>query len=381
MNRIKLLVVAALATPLAAQIIPVSGGGLALATAVAAAPNGAVLVVAAGTYDPVFAVNRHLTLVAPQRATIRSTGNGASLMWVTGLSAAQPFTMAGFDFVQGTTNFGHVSGRIQCRNAHIEDCTSDSVSVTAGMLRIARCTITAPDGGAVEATQGATVVIVDSTLWSGVCCANNPWVPQHAASTIYIDDSSLRAERIQVQASTTGFQSGHAVELRHTGTVPRSVTIADSVLLPGAPAPVPGLSIACNGSMPLTVRNTQAPGGTNCTVGNSPLTTLRWLNANWTPGGTSALRIDMAPSTLALGVISLSAVPFVSPLVAEISFVGATPDWDVHTVGISNPLGEFLWSVTLPASPSLLYASAWLHGVSIPGFPLNVSAPLAGLIR
>ncbi len=152
------------------------------------------------------------------------------------------------------------------------------------------------------------------------------------------------------------------------------------MLTPGWPT-VTGASIECTPATTLTVSGSQTPGGITCAQATTPLATLRWLTRQWTPGGTSALRSQHLPATLAIAVVSFSAVPFTSPLFAEQSFVGASADWFVHTFGVSNALGEFDWNLALPPSPSLQYAEAWLHGVSMPGFPLHVSTPLGGLIR
>ncbi|MFY9341250.1 MAG: hypothetical protein WAT39_02090 [Planctomycetota bacterium] len=386
MNRLLLVVMFPFAaTGLGAQIIPVSGGGAALANAVASAPDGAVLVVAPGTYDPFSAAQRHLTLVAPQRATIRFfLGTTApALLTVIGISAAQPFRMVGFDVLQAyAPGYPYPSyGVISCRDAHLEECTCQGILTWGGVLLVARCTVTAVAGSAVGSASGSqgSVVLVDSTFWGGY--VTTPLgIPQGSAPGIGLSAFKLRAERIQVQTVTFASQSGPAVALSDYSGVPCTATIADSVLIPGWPT-VAGASIACTPATTLTVSGTQTPGGITCAYATTPLATLRWLVRQWTPGGTSALRSQHLPATLAIAVVSLSAVPFTSPLIAEQSFVGANPDWFVHAFGVSNALGEFDWNLTLPPSPSLQYAEAWLHGVSMPGPPLHVSTPLGGLIR
>src|SRR5262245_28570712 len=55
----------------AAQIIPVSGGGAALQTAVQQAPSGAILQLAPGSYTGfVFTLQKDVTIIAPSGATI-----------------------------------------------------------------------------------------------------------------------------------------------------------------------------------------------------------------------------------------------------------------------------------------------------------------------
>src|SRR5262245_25341666 len=117
--------------PLSAQVIPVSGGHDALWAAVPLAPDGAVLVVPPGVYDPFDAVQRHLTIVAPQRATIQYTASSGSITTsLRGLSAAQPIRLIGFDVVSGTYvgSMGPAPGQLDVRDVVIQDCTCQFIS-------------------------------------------------------------------------------------------------------------------------------------------------------------------------------------------------------------------------------------------------------------
>lgn len=377
-----MLPVALLVGLLPAQVIQVSGGGSALANAIATAPAGAVLVVAPGSYTP-FAATGHLTVVAPQRATIEFVA-GATAPLVTdvvGLGSAQPITLVGLDFTGNSAP--NTDGMVRCTHAHLEHCTARQVLSIQGVMRIANCTITATRGTALYATD-STLAISDSSFTGGITFPPAGSGQPFPAAALDLRGSVVRAERISAQTSAAPGQFATAVQVAMAYPSGRasSVTIADSVLQ-GSPSI---MSVVCSTTVfpsphVLTLSNTVAPGlVNNCPQTSTTPTRLSWTTRQWTPGGASTLTSRHLPAQPAALLVSFDAVPFSSPLVLDTCFVGGTPNWWVHSFGVGNGVGETAWTLTLPASPAILYASAWLHGLAWNGPQLQVSAPLGGMV-
>jgi hypothetical protein len=363
-----------------AQTIPVAGGGDALSLAVAVAPDGAVLVVAPGSYYPFHAQGRHLTIVAPQRATIRyQSGVGAWFVDVSGASASQPMRLVGLDVVQGSIGAppGYVYGSVTCRDTIVENCTCQNM-IASGFVVVDGTTVDAMSEPALSAA-GATLVLTDSSFHGGLLYA--PYGPVGARPAILLEGSTLRAERVLAQGRTFGPYPGTAVALVDLGSVPCLATIADSVLIPGPASLYSAPSIGCGSASTLTVSGTQTPGGIACPgFSTGSLATLRWLQRQWTPGGSSTMRCHEAPVTLAIVVASFSLAPNSTPLTSEWIFAGASPDWFVWTAGVTNAIGDFDFGLTLPNVPAALHASVWLHGLTGPGLPFHATTPLGGLV-
>jgi hypothetical protein len=345
-------------TALSAQVvIPVSGGGAALANAVASAPNWAVLVVANGSYDNFNVADKDLTIVAPQRATILGPVNtyGAP-------QAPRTLRLVGLDLLSSGPGF---PGRLVVRDhLYMTDCSVESLSVGTGnpqqrsLVHLSGCLVSGP------ATCGhADVVAAD-------CSFNGAWgqssqgpVPQVAFAVT----GTLRAERCTMTG--VSWATGGFVALSVSG----ALTLANCTVNSG---PL-GFALSCPATTTLWA-TTVIGQSTPYTV--RPLGSVEWGQKNWSVGGTSTVVCREIANHATAVVLTPHIAPWSSPFAAELLWIGATPDWLVWTVGVTDAQGAFASTLTIPNVLALRYADAWLTGLFFNPLPLRSSVPLGGTI-
>lgn len=342
--------------PCAAQVIPVSGGGSALATAVALAPSGAILELAPGSYTGfTIALTKDITIVAPQQATIVGT-----IDTLTG-SVQNTLRLDGLTFQQSAPGVG---GEVWTTgNLFLEQCTCFGVYVSAATthrrVQIHGCTITANNG---NGFYDVDAVIQDSTLQGGFC-GYGFWLR-----------GTLRAERVVAAGSACPWGPVSGAGIEGTATAAQCQFIGHPSIIYGGGywtvdnTPANGLTVDAS------------VGWTRNPVNVRPLATATWTTRNWTIGGTSTISYRETQNKLVAVVLALDFVPWISPLAAEPLFVGATPDWAVVGVGVTNAQGTFTHSFPIPNAAALRYSSAWLTGAFVDPLPLRTTAPLGGLI-
>lgn len=359
--------IALLVLPLAAQVIPVSGGGPALALAVAAAPSGAVLLVAPGTYDAVsFVLNKDVTIVAPQRATVTEkvealAGNPTYTLRLAGIRVVpvfppyMPYPLGG-----DIQTIGHLQ---------LEDCVCSTIRVPNAAPR-RRVHIANTLAGSMRTSELLHVdaVLVDSTFTGG------QWGKSSYAGLRVT--GSLRVERIQVMSGTS---STGGVGLYIDG----QATIADSQIYGhnGLPGYGPGLSIYNTPPGALTLSNCTTPEGIGQAHTIRPLVTAAWQLRAWAVGGTSTLRIHSSPNAPIALVAAWDLLPWQPAIAAEMVYAGSTPLWFVAGVGTADAQGDFHTSFAIPNSPAVRHLDAWLTGLDLGTLPLRTSVPIGGVIR
>lgn len=368
---IPLLVLSA-AVP-AQAVIQVGGGGFALQAAVTAAPSGAVLVVASGQYDGFTVADKDLTIHAPNRAMII----GPISATATAATPQRTLTVTGLDvssaFVWPATL---IPGRISAQDhLFVQNCTCEGIRVAPSVAGGSRTVVIAdttvnpgPLGGGGVRLEWANVVATDSSFTGGLVVTSPGTITSTAGLSLSLCD--LRAERIVVTGGSNG--ASNAVALGAIGSVG---AIVDSQLLPGGPGAA-SLSWFLG---PCTVWSTAMPGGGG-TVLTRRLATAAWQQRQWTPGGTSNVVLTEAPNTAMALVVSSRLVPWSTPVALETLWVGATPDWAIAGLGITDAQGHFATAFTIPNAPALLYAPAWLSGVAFDPIPLRSTVPIGGTI-
>jgi hypothetical protein len=80
-------------------------------------------------------------------------------------------------------------------------------------------------------------------------------------------------------------------------------------------------------------------------------------------------------------IVSLGLAPWSSPLAAEPLWIGATPDWAVWSLGVTDAQGYHNTTIAIPNVPALRYSEAWLTGVFFDPIPLRTTVPIGGTIR
>lgn len=359
----------------AQAVIPVSGGGAALQTAVTAAPNGAVLVVAPGQYAGCTIVDKDLTIVAPLRATVVGPITATP---ATGSFVQRALRLVRLDVVhQPVAQWPFfVAGRIVTRDhLFVEACTCDGIDVnlaspngTTRTVVVADSTVNAAFGGGQSTFVEAALLFVDSSFAGGQRATS----PSSTIATVGLNLSlcDLRAERIVVTGGS--YAGAGALAL---SAIASTGTIAGSQLLPGGPgvASLNWFFGTC------TLWSTAMPGGGG-TVSVRRLATAAWQQRQWTPGGTSNVVLTEAPNKAMAMVASWRLVPGTSSAALETLWVGITPDWVIAGLGIADAQGAYATTFTIPNAPALLYASAWLSGIAFDPLPLRSTVPIGGTI-
>jgi hypothetical protein len=350
-----------------AQVIPVSGNGPALAAAVAAAPSGATLVVAAGAYDGFLVIDKDLTIVAPARAMIVGT------IEATAGATRRTLELVELDIVPGP--FGTIPGLVKVAdNLHMVDCVCRAVQVGApssttltNYCWLERCSVY---GASVPNSMYANAVLVDCSIQSGSYQSGvYGLVPQRGLFM----SGSLRAERTVFVSSAGATISSSIAALDLWGTA----TLANCTMIVSAPGQY-GLVTWGNVTRWATTiyGYTFAPNMTT-----RLLATAQWTQRNWTTGGTSQVTFHETPNTAVAMVVSLGLSHWTSAFAAEPLWVGSTPDFGIWSVGVSDAQGNHSVAVTIPNVPALQYSEAWLTGLFFDPLPLRTTVPIGGLIQ
>jgi hypothetical protein len=355
-----------LAAALTAQVIPVSGGGAALANAVAAAPSGATLVVAFGTYDDFIVVDKDLTLVAPARATI----TGA--IEATQGTLRRTLVLVNLDVtdVPGGFPHGYAAGTVMVAdNLHMIDCTCLALQVgiptpvPSCHCWLERCIV---HGGYASNMLYANTALVDCSIYGKqIYSSTFGWMPQNGLCLV----GSLRAERTQIASSIGATPSIAALGLWGPGT------LAHCALNIGSPG-----SVGLSAHDQVTLWSTTIAGSTLGPTTTRLLATAQWSQRNWSVGGTSVATFREAPNTAAAVIVSFQLEQANSPFAAEPLWVGSTP-WGVWSLGVTDAQGYHTAAVAIPNVPALQYTEAWLTGVFFDPIPLRTTSPIGGTIQ
>ena len=127
----------------------------------------------------------------------------------------------------------------------------------------------------------------------------------------------------------------------------------------------------------------------NCTLNGAvfPSPTLRtvpsatFVSAAWNVGGTSQARFHEQANRIVAVLAATDLVPWSSPFASERLWVGATPNWLVASVGVTDGGGNLLAPFTLPNVAALQYQSVWLTGAFVDTLPFATTCPLGGIVR
>lgn len=357
----RLVALVAAGVPVLAQVIPVSGGGAALANAIAAAPPDAVLVVAQNTYSSVsLTVSKNVTIFAPQGATVIGDFN---------LSMTGPYLLrvAGINL-----NFLTPGNFITNGNLHAELCNGGGLSVGTSAARrtvYARgCNFGGNYGRNVLTNVDA--VLVDCLFSGGHQSSQNIGYGSPGLTV----SGSLRAERTQAYGASGQYGAGYGIEV--TGPA----TLVDCVL--GGANHQWGWATPLQNNGPTTQWNCTfyiIPPANPYTTRMVP--TAQFTTTQWSVGGTSTVLFREAANTPVAVVLAADVVPWTSPLALEQLWVFATPNWSVTTVLVTDAQGRASATVPLPNVPALQYMSLWTTGVFFAPLPGRTTCPLGGLVR
>jgi hypothetical protein len=212
-------------------------------------------------------------------------------------------------------------------------------------------------------------VLVDSVFSGGY----QPGYPYGHGSFGLRVSGSLRAERTQVAAGSGGNGAGPGLEI--TGPA----TLVDCVLNGGSWQG--GYSSALLNNGPTTLWNCFTLGliVNPCTSRMVP--TAQFTTPQWNVGGTSTVEFREAANTPVAVVLAADIVPWTSPLALEQLWVGATPNFAVTRVLVTNAQGLASATVSLPNVAALQYMSLWTTGVFFAPLPARTTCPLGGLVR
>jgi hypothetical protein len=340
---------------LVGQTIPVSGGGAALSNAIVAAPPGAVLVVAPGTYSPVsLTVAKDVTIVAPQGATVEDaislTMTGPRLLRICNVHLV--YTGPWYSAVLWTNG-----------SLHAEYCSATGAqagnSTTRGTVYMQGC------GFGTSSLTNVDAVLLDCVFVGG-----------HSSASGYsglIVSGSLRGERL-ILTGSGGYQAG-GYGLGVNG----DATLADCVMTGGNSAFGQAYSLAVTGQCVLS--NCTLNGPTSGTFTQRTLATAIFATSAWQLGGTSAVTFTETPNRPFAIVLAGDLVPTTHPLALEPLFFGATPNWAVAGIATTGALGQATVPFVMPNVAALQYHSLWLTGVFFDPLPARTTCPIGGIVR
>ena len=347
-----------LVTSVRAQVIPVSGGGGALAAAIAAAPNDAVLVVAPGTYSIVaLGVNKNVTIVAPQGATVDERLQ-------IGFGGPYRLTVVGLSIMPSLLH----PGALGTNGSLFAEGCSGGVIQLGGTSVVPVCMRNCSFGYAAQNTmQNVDAVLLDSTFL-GRTDAGQFGFP----GLIVTGSGSMRAERTSMLGYGATFTSGDGLQIS------TPAVFADCVLSGGSGA-YQAAAVVSTSTVTLS----------NCTVTGSvsPAPTLRtvpsatFVNQAWTVGGSSQLRCHASANRVVALIAATDVVPWSSPFASEPLYVGATPNWLVSSLGVTDGSGDLVAAFALPGAAALQYQSVWLTCAVVDALPIATSCPLGGIVR
>ena len=338
------------------QVIVVSGSGLALQNAILAAPDGAILVVPQNSsFLSVFVtVAKNVTVVAPLGATVDNfdvTFTGPYRLTVVGLSVSSPF---GGEL--GTNG-----------NLVAENCTAGRLLVNASApvtVYVRNCWFA---GGSVNRLDNVNAVRVDSHF-AGYSSTIVGYDGLRVTGT-----GSLRAER-------TVFM-GDAQMTVGIGLVVSTPAVLTNCTAAGGHGGLPttqGVSIQSTSTV--TLSNCSLVGPVIGTVTQRTVPSAAWLNRAWTVGGTSQVRFHENANRVVAVIAATDLVPLASPFASEPLYVGATSNWLVSSIGVTDGSGNLVATFSLPSAPALQYQSVWLTGAFVGSLPLSTSCPLGGVV-
>lgn len=399
------------ATPLPAQnVLNVGPGGFPqIQPAITAAAPGDIVVVAAGTYEA-FQVDKALTITAAPGAgvTIDSTVFGGAAVdfripsgtaRVSGLAfrSPQPF----FFGLKVTVRQGIVwfEDCVFEQGTHIAGAALE-VSGSAAVLR--GCTAFGSGGPnnsvAPAGAAGGTALLADRSWVSATDCVfvggdlHHDFGGQggHGVDAV---GSALHLVRCTASGGQNAtafgqcafYDGGHGVLVRS----PLDTWIADSALAGGGGnCGFAGDALRNLGTRPVALARTTAVGGAGAVPGASitgPVTQAPLLGLASAPpplalGSVWQVTFRAANPTPVLVIAAFDLAPRGDPLAVQHAWLDPAGTF-LLGVALPDPLGNAPFALPLPASPSLLHATAWVQGVTGTALPLQTTPPLGGVAR
>jgi len=358
-----LLLAAMLATQLSGQVFLVdinNGHGThftQIAAAVAAVPDGAVLLVEAGVYSAVTITNKSLTVIGEPGVIVEDIVQPFRII---GLSATKAVTLRQVSWraviTPSTLICQNCAGRIL-----VDDCTVDLTVVPTGggisasscdrvFIRDSRFERNSISDACIAADQ-SNVTIEDSWLranrtgieqWDGNVHMSNCWMQTYGSSFfgsigVWMHGGDLRINAGTTLVGSTGFATP-AVAGNGTAVIDPS-----TVLQTIAPTPYTSGILVTSLAMPSLTATTQGLGGT----------------------ATAALDVPMA----SLGAIaaSLPASPYLSPWNGALLWVQPVP---ARTVGVGPVLQS---SYAVPNATWVLGVQITWQGAVLTGSSISIS--------
>jgi len=353
-----------------AQTVPVFGGLDALDLAVQAAPDGAILVCAPGTYSGFTMSNKSLTILAPAGATVvgRITCN---------IQSQQTIRLVGIDMAGGTSYDDQ--HWVTCTgNVFLEDCLVGGVTRynpngDRGWVYVTDSTIDSSTLQVGLALQDTDCVVVDSIIYGGNSDPTGP--TNYPVGAVELNTSTLRAERCLLQGTGSWMGPGEGITLNDSASV---AWLAECDVRSQTPSGVAAYGYAFS-----TIYHdalTTFSGTTYNTV-QVPLAQARWAARDWSAGGTSLVEFHDQPGELAVAVLSWSPTPAINPLIAEPVYFGSQLDFVIGPWAASDATGVATIAITLPPSPLLTNEELYVTGVFVTTTPWRSTAMLGGLVQ
>ena len=372
-----LLAAAASPTAAIAQVVNVSGGGDVLAIAVQLAAGGTTFVVGPGVYDGFPISDKDVTIVAPQRATVRGYVNSTSS------TGDHYLRVAGLDFVEDTSGWPLYRGAVYADgDLFVEDCTMEFVRVSAttrAQVFIRDTVITSPLRTLALTNCDAT--IDDTEVSGGVIDTGAGYTVPGAA--IELVGTTLRAERVNAYGVLATLGPGTAVSVYASSQSSNPiVTFVDCELHAAPPVQAwpPAVSVQVAQGGEVILHDTLTPDGVTGAHTFRPLASAAWTTRDWAPGGMSDLLFTDEPTTVGTIVLGWDHERVDLPFVAEPLFVGGTPNWVLWDFGVTDAQGELPRTITLPNVPALLYTELFATGVFLDPVSWRATASIGGLL-
>jgi len=341
------------------------------------AAGGTTFVVGPGVYDGFPISDKDVTIVAPQRATVRGYVNSTSS------TGDHYLRVAGLDFVEDTSGWPLYRGAVYADgDLFVEDCTMEFVRVSAttrAQVFIRDTVITSPLRTLALTNCDAT--IVDTEVSGGVIDTGAGYTVPGAA--IELVGTTLRAERVNAYGVLATLGPGTAVSVYASSQSSNPiVTFVDCELHAAPPVQAwpPAVSVQVAQGGEVILHDTLTPDGVTGAHTFRPLASAAWTTRDWAPGGMSDLLFTDEPTTVGTIVLGWDHERVDLPFVAEPLFVGGTPNWVLWDFGVTDAQGELPRTITLPNVPALLYTELFATGVFLDPVSWRATASIGGLL-
>jgi hypothetical protein len=355
-----------------AQVIPVAATSL--AAAIQAAPPGATLLVSGSGGQVSANVDKDVTLVAVGPVTIFGDLS-------VNVGTLHTLRIVGFDvssYYAGYPPFGSVLGGAIQTNGNLQalDCDCRSVAVdrtVRGHVFLRHVTTS----GGNSTLHDVDAVLVDCSMIGSTY--HTSWLPAPIPQPALTITGSLRAERCAFRMGPGSAPTPHpwlppcAAVVSHGDAI-----LADCTL--ECPPQFNAWGLFLDPGDTAILSNTVNP------AGSSQPTTLQLmptasLSGALSLGASRALTCREQPNALVAIVLAGDLLSWSSPFAQGRLWFGATPNWTVAAIGVTDTAGAFAYPFTIPNIAALQYTVGWFTGVFVDPLPLRTTAPIGGMIR